>query len=757
MSIQSGHQLLHYRIVSRLGAGGMGEVYRAEDTKLGRVVALKVLPADTAADPTRLVRLQQEARALAALDHPNIVTLLSVEEDDGVHFLTMTLVEGQTLTKLIPPGGMPLYTFFDIAIPLAEALTAAHAKGLIHRDLKPSNVMVNDAGIVKVLDFGLAKLIDTRRGDETATMGITQEGAVVGTPSYMSPEQLENDAVDHRSDIFSLGVVLHEMASGQKPFTGKSTPALMSSILKDTPLSVTELRDELPSHLGRVVSRCLAKNPDQRFQTARDVANELVQLRDEVCSAPMTRPRIAVTPQLVAPDERSVAVLPFVNRSPNPDDEYFSDGLSEELISALSKLEGLKVTARSSAFQFRGQEVDVREVGRKLGVETVLEGSVRVAGNRLRITAQLVDCSNGYQLWSERYDGEMKDIFDTQDEIAQAITGALKVELGSGSDVRLVKRGTDDADAYHLYLRGRRSYLGALGESGIVPALDCFTRALERDPSFALAHASVAECQLVRSIFGTVPGSKGLPLARQAAERALALDDGLPEAHMAMGACYTNYDHDWERAERAYRRALELGPQTAWIHFFYACYLSVVRRHDEAIASMRRACELDPLSDFMNAHLPLLLFFAGNLDEAEREAERCVELFPECWFVPYARAWNAWTRRDAETTLSLFQQAIDQSGAAIIKAFAIAARFTFGRVEEAQAVLASLERRQAVPPAGYAFIHTAADNTDEAIRWIERARDEHDATFVYIRVATEAANLVQDDRVTAAMERVGLP
>jgi TolB-like protein/tetratricopeptide (TPR) repeat protein len=702
------------------------------------VVAVKVLPAETAADPTRLVRLQQEARALAALDHPNIVTLLSVEEDDGVHFLTMTLVEGKTLTRLIPAGGMPLDTFFDIAIPLAEALTAAHAKGLIHRDLKPSNVMVNDAGIVKMLDFGLAKLIDARRGDETATMGITQEGAVVGTPSYMSPEQLENDAVDHR-------------------VSGKSAPALMSSILKDTPLSVTELRDELPNHLGRVVSRCLAKNPDQRFQTARDVANELVQLRDEVCSASISRPRVAATPQPEASEERSVAVLPFVNRSPNPDDEYFSDGLSEELISALSKLEDLKVTARSSAFQFRGREVDVRDVGRKLGVETVLEGSVRVAGNRLRITAQLVDCSNGYQLWSQRYDGEMKDVFDTQDEIAQAITGALRVELGSGSDVRLVKRGTADADAYHLYLRGRRSYLGALGESGIVPALDCFTRALERDPSFALAHASVAECQLVRSIFGTVPGSKGLPLARQAAERALALDDGLPEAHMAMGACYTNYDHDWERAERAYRRALELGPQTAWIHFFYACYLSVVRRHDEAIASMRRACELDPLSDFMNAHLPLLLFFAGNLDEAEREAERCVELFPECWFVPYARAWNAWTRRDAETTLSLFQRAIDQSGAALIEAFAIAARFTFGRVEEAQAVLASLERRQAVPPAGYAFIHTAADNTDEAIRWIERARDEHDATFVYIRVATEAANLVQDDRVTAAMERVGLP
>jgi serine/threonine protein kinase len=529
----------------------MGEVYRAEDTKLGRVVALKVLPADTAADPTRLVRLQQEARALAALDHPNIVTLLSVEEDDGVHFLTMTLVEGNTLTKLIPVCGMPLDAFFDIAIPLAEALTAAHAKGLIHRDLKPPNVMINDAGIVKVLDFGLAKLTDARRGDETATMGITQEGAVVGTPSYMSPEQLENDAVDHRADIFSLGVVLHEMASGRKPFSGKSTPALMSSILKDTPLSVTELRDELPEHLGHVVSRCLAKNPDQRFQTARDVANELVQLRDEVRSTSITRSRVAATPQPEACAERSVAVLPFVNRSPNPDDEYFSDGLSEELISALSKLEGLKVTARSSAFQFRGQDVDVREVGRKLGVETVLEGSVRVAGNRLRITAQLIDCSNGYQLWSERYDGEMKDIFDTQDEIAQAITGALRVELGSGSDVRLVKRGTDDADAYHLYLRGRRSYLGALGESGIVPALDCFTRALERDPSFALAHASVAECQLVRSIFGTVPGSKGLPLARQAAERALALDDGLPEAHMAMGACYTNYDHDWERAARS--------------------------------------------------------------------------------------------------------------------------------------------------------------------------------------------------------------
>lgn len=406
-------------------------------------MALKVLPEDMALDPVRLARFRREAEAVAALNHPNIVTIYSVEDADGVHFLTMELVQGKPLQKLIPESGLDLRKFFDVAIPLADALASAHAKGITHRDLKPPNVMISEEGRVKMLDFGLAKFIerDESAGEESATRARTEVGLVVGTVPYMSPEQLEGKEVDHRTDIFSLGVLLYESATGQKPFEGDTNLSRISAILKDTPRPVTEIRAALPPELNRILERCLEKDPNRRYASAKEVRDELEELKANVISASSSdavRARAA---------DKSIAVLPFANMSADPENEYFSDGLSEEIINALSQLEGLRVAARTSSFSFKGKSPDIGDVGDKLKVATVLEGSVRKAGNRLRITAQLVNVADGFHLWSERFDRTMDDIFDVQDEIATRIAERLKVTLADEPDQPIVRQVTKNTGA----------------------------------------------------------------------------------------------------------------------------------------------------------------------------------------------------------------------------------------------------------------------------------------------------------------------
>src|SRR5262245_7329113 len=404
-----GDRLGHYTIVSHLGSGGMGAVYRATDTSLDRDVALKILPIDVAADPERLERFRREARAIAALNHPSILTIYSVEQDGNVHFLTMELVSGKPLDRLIGEHLLPIERVAEISQALADALTAAHEKGIVHRDLKPANVVLTESGRVKVLDFGLAKVQQAglpSTGD-SATNLATSVGAVLGTPAYMSPEQVTGVPVDHRTDIFSLGILLYELATGVRPFHGRSSAELASSILRDEPRPASEIRPAVPAHLTSVISRCLEKNASTRYPTMGDVSKALKSGKDA-----------GVAPKDAGP---SVAVLPFQNLSADPENEFFSDGLAEEILNALSQVAGLRVAARTASFTFKGRTTDLTEIGSRLHVSTVLDGSVRRAGNRVRVTVQLVDVANGFQLWSERYDREMADIFDVQDEISRAI------------------------------------------------------------------------------------------------------------------------------------------------------------------------------------------------------------------------------------------------------------------------------------------------------------------------------------------------
>jgi TolB-like protein len=472
----------------------MGEVYRARDPRLGRDVALKVLPPE-AAGTHRLKQFQREARAVATLNHPHIVTIHSVEEADDKHFLTMELVEGVSLSQLIPSGGLSLDDLFDYAIPLADGLAAAHEKGIIHRDLKPANVMVDKRGSVKILDFGLAKIAPAGQEmahpaaptgldalPDTRVESLTQGSTVMGTLPYMSPEQLQGHAVDHRSDVFSVGAVLYEMVAGRRPFEGERSADIAAAIVRDAPTPVTELRADVPRGLQHIIERCLAKHVEERYQSARDLHRALDALRIDMLSG-------VRSPAAAGAVQESVAVLPFVNLSADAESEFFADGITEEIMNALAQIDALRVAGRSSAFSFKGKHVDLRVIGERLSVRHVLTGSVRRADRRLRITAQLQKVADGYQLWSERYDREMADVFAIQDEIARSIVDHLKVALEGDPHAPLVKAGTSNLEAYQWYLKGRA--LVARRGAAVLPGVECLNKAVALDPAYALAWAGL--------------------------------------------------------------------------------------------------------------------------------------------------------------------------------------------------------------------------------------------------------------------------
>ena len=565
------------QILSALGTGGMGEVYRALDTKLKRDVALKVLPPAFAQDPDRLARFQREAELLATLNHPNVAAIFSIEEAGGVHFMTMELVDGCTLEQMTPRGTVSMAQLFDIAIALADALSAAHRKHIIHRDLKPANVMMTDDGRVKVLDLGLARAVDPDPvcpEDDVTHLGLTQAGIIVGTVPYMSPEQIEAKQLDHRTDLFSLGVLLYELATGERPFRGDSSPALMSSILKDHPKPIEERRPDIPHAVSRLIERCLEKHPRDRIQTATEILAELKAQRRAWESGAAWALRPAAPHIAPRPVERvaSIAVLPFTDMSAAKDQDWFCDGIAEEILNALTPLKGLRVAARTSAFSFKGKGEDLRTIGEKLNVTTVLAGSLRRAGDRVRITVQLSDVADGFQLWSERYDRELKDIFDVQDEIAKAIAERLQVTLAGGKEDRLVEQGTTNVDAYQLYLKGH-ALLGRRGTS-IPAALDLFRKAVEIDPNYSLAWAGVADACSGLAITGSMSGTESKPQAiggRDTVDRARSHLRGRPRRAGVRDLTARKQPCDGEAGVRASLGAqaeLRAGPQLVRVLLF---------------------------------------------------------------------------------------------------------------------------------------------------------------------------------------------
>ncbi|HEV8235233.1 MAG TPA: protein kinase, partial [Gemmatimonadaceae bacterium] len=648
MAFSPGIRLGRYEIVAPLGAGAMGEVYKARDPRLARDVAIKVLPPSFAADASRVQRFEQEARAVAALSHPNILAIFDIGSGETPYLVT-ELLDGETLRALVDRGPLATKRTTDIALQFVAGLTAAHSRGIIHRDLKPDNIFLTRDGVVKILDFGLAK---TAMLPSEVTLAGTSVGQILGTVGYMAPEQVRGEAADPRSDLFAVGTILYEMVSGERAFCGNSPADTISAVLREQPPDLVLRTGTLPA-VARIVRRCLEKDANERFQSARELRFAIEALSDG---------QVAARESLTKTVEKSIAVLPFANMSADADNQYFSDGLAEELINALAQIDGLRVAARTSSFSFKGKSLEIGEIAQKLNVRHVLEGSVRKSGRRVRITAQLVDASNGYQVWSERYDRQLEDIFDVQDEIARTIVERLKIAFSAGPGQRLVKAATADMEAYQCYLKGR-ALLYKRG-TWIARALECFQQAVELDPRYADAWAGLADSYTTLAYYGFAPSVDTLPRALDAAKRAVEIDPDSAAAHSSLALAALLWDRDFETAEREFHRALALNPTYTQARCWHALMFlqATAGRLDEGVEEARRAVELDPLSGYAIACHTYALSNARRTSEALVQGHLAVESDPESFVAGWALG-NAchWSGRFDEA-VHAYERLLSMSG-----------------------------------------------------------------------------------------------
>ena len=712
-----GQTISHYKILSKLGAGGMGVVYKAEDLKLNRFVALKFLPSQVSDDQTRK-RFVHEAQAASSLEHPNICSIHEIDETpDGRMFIVMPCYEGESLLTKIERGPLKLDDALEIAIQVASGLSKAYEKGIVHRDIKPGNIFMTSDGVAKIVDFGLAKLSGRSK--------LTRTGTSPGTVSYMSPEQLKGGDVDHRTDIWALGIVLYEMVTGETPFRGDYEQAMSYLIMNEALKPVRSLRPDTPVEIERLIEKTLAKDPNERYQNSTELISALQSIKKHIESSPVDA---GGTDAEVVP---SIAVLPFANMSPDPDNQYFGDGLAEELINALTQIEGLRVAARTSAFRFRGDDVDIREIGEKLNVRTVLEGSVRKAGNRLRITAQLINIEDGYHIWSKRFDSEMRDIFDIQDEITRAIVDQLRVELVGPKDRTLVASCTENIEAYSAFLKGR-FYWNSLTPEGWAKSLELFQKAIELDPSFALPHAWLSQHYGSRSFWGDEAPRDLLPKARAAAERALELDDTLAAAHGQLANVHWLLDWDFVGAEREFKRAFELEPGSgsALGRTTYALFLGCRGRKEEALKEARLSLKLDPLSSLVAAWASGALYCVGAAEEAIDVIRKAIAMDPGHWQLYWHLGVSYLHASMEKEAAAAWEKAADLSGgASAALALLAAVYYLTGKRREADRLVERLNERakQAyVAPLLFAFICVARGEPEAALAHVERAIQERD-------------------------------
>jgi serine/threonine protein kinase/tetratricopeptide (TPR) repeat protein len=751
MALEFGTQLGSYRIESQLGEGGMGTVYRALDTKLNRPVAIKFLSADLV-DAVARRRFQREAQMASSLNHPHILTVHDAGEFEGRQYLVTEFVDGGTLQDWAKAEKRGWRQTVALLTDVADGLAAAHAAGMTHRDIKPANILVAKSGYAKLADFGLAKPTDTKATDVTRTLGVepTRPGMIVGTVAYMSPEQASGGPVDARSDIFSFGVVLFEMIAGWRPFAGANDLEVLQTIKHAT---APPLAEDVPTALRGVVEKALEKDPADRYQSMREMVVDLRRLM---------RPPTEAPARVVADRMASIAVLSFADMSAAKDQDWFCDGIAEEILNALTPLKGLRVAARTSAFSFKGKSDDLRTIGEKLNVTTVLEGSVRRAGDRVRITTQLSDVQNGYQLWSERYDRELKDIFDIQDEIAKAIVEKLRVTLAGLKDDRLVEQATKNVEAYQLYLKGR-ALLSRRGAS-MVPALDLFREAVALDPGYSLAWAGIAEALTWLAITGFVRGSDSKPQAMAAATRSIELDPGSAAGHTALACATLVFENNRSMAGQEYERALEFNPSYALGRCWYAqFYLQWARGdYEQGIDEARRALDTDPLSAYVTMILACCLCTAGRLDEAIETARRAVLQDPESFVARWSLGVSLATSERFEEAVSTLEAAVWMSGRQSIAFTSLAAAFgQWGKQSEASALHRELLDRASqryVPASHLALTAEAAGQREEAIAFARRAWDDREPPFIlWARHFPEYRSLRSDPRFAAILREMDSP
>jgi eukaryotic-like serine/threonine-protein kinase len=741
MAFSAGVRIGPYEILAALGAGGMGEVYKARDTRLNRIVALKTLPAAKAHDVEWKRRFLREAQAASRLNHPNIVTIHDIWEEDSVFLIAMEFVSGVTLEQLNAGGGLPLADAMRYAAEIADALGAAHSAGIIHRDLKPANVMVTEEGRVKLLDFGLARSIapDTPGpAGETATLR-TLPGTVVGTAAYMSPEQAEGRELDVRSDIFSFGLVWYEMLCGQHAFPGGSWIATLAAILHQDPRPLREIQAAIPASVEQQVFQCLRKDPSQRFQTMREVKLAIAG---------------TLVPAKADEPSPSIAVLPFVNLSADKENEYFSDGLAEEIINALTKVPELRVIARTSAFAFRGKEQDLRTVGEKLRVGAILEGSVRRAGNRIRVTAQLIRIADESHLWSERYDREMTDIFAIQDDISQAIANVLRVKLAAP------RHRVANLEAFQSYLKGLYWYQRYTPDS-LARAKEAFEQSIVSDPAYAPPHAGLAVFYFGVGALSIRRMTEMAPLAKAAAESALAIDSTLSEAHSVLGLVTGAVEYEWKEAEHHFQAALAANPVPPLVRVRFALYyLTPLGRFEEAAAQYQRALETDPLSMMVHFGLAFALYCQRRYDDAIEHAARAVDLYPDYWLVHFAMGLALTQKGCLEQAIASLETSVRLSPAFFLATGFLAALYArSGNLAHAEKLMEQVRVRspeQYVSPACFAVYHAALGQADRMFEFLEDALAQRDPYLTRMDAEPYFEPFRSDARYRGLLQRMNL-
>jgi TolB-like protein/Flp pilus assembly protein TadD/predicted Ser/Thr protein kinase len=736
-----------YKLLNIVGQGGMGVVFKAADAKLRRTVALKFLPEEIGRDPEAKKRFLREAQAAAILDHPNICPVYEVDESEGEMFLTMAFIEGSSLKERIAEGPLPLIEVLNVAAQVSEALKAAHEKGVVHRDVKPANIMLNREGQVRITDFGLASV--------EGGADLTRSQTVLGTAAYMSPEQVRGEKTDGRTDIWSFGCTLFEMTTGRRPFVGEHGQAVRNEILNEAAPNPSTLRADIPTGLEEVILKCLRKSASDRFP---DFESLLEALQGEKVRRPSAAGERAPSPEALP----SVAVLPFVDMSPGKDQDYFGEGLAEEIIHALARLQGIRVVARTSAFALKSMKLDMREIGKMLDVRAVLEGSVRKAGNRLRVTAQLIDARTGLHLWSERFDREERDVFDIQDEISLAIVEHLKVTLLAGEENALRKRSTADTEAYNLYLKGLY-FVARPNPESIRKALNFFHEALDRDPNFALAYAGVAFTFASQGILNLAAPAEMYPKAKAALEKAFGLDPDLAEAHAVAATLEFWFEWNWTAAEKSFGRVLALNPGDAMSLGQHAWLLTSRRRFEESMVEIKRALALDPLMPLFYAWSVGIHVAARRYDEALAEFSRLQQIEPNFGLAHFHAGAAYYFKGLIDEAMEKFEK-----GRELVispgwgEAFLLLCHLKKGDRKKAEEILAEmLEDRKRLPvsPVNLAWGFAALGDLDGAFGWLETAIEERDALMAFFHVYCEmmVPDLARDPRFTAILDRLQLP
>jgi len=768
-----------YEIIEELGTGGMGRIYRVEDTKLKQETALKLIKPEIASDKKTIERFRNELKIARNIRHKNVCGMYDLGEENGTHYITMEYVRGENLKNMIIMSGqLGIGTAISIAKQVCEGLAEADKLGVIHRDLKPSNIMIDREGNVRIMDFGIARSLKEK--------GITGAGVIMGTPEYMSPEQAEGKDVDRRSDIYSLGTILYEMVTGRVPFEGDTPLAIAVKHKTEEPKNPGEFNTQLSEDLSRLIMKCLEKDKDKRYQNAEELRSGLENVEKSIPTTertappkkPLTSKEITVTfrtKRLLIPaliiiiialvglflwhpwsklespssdtDKPSIAVLPFEDLSPQKDQGYLCVGLAESLINALSRIKDLRVPARTSSFSFQGKDQMIRDIGEKLGVKTLLIGSLQRAGNRIRITTQLINAADESLLWSEQYNRELDDVFNIQDEISRNIVETLNVKLVAGESAGLTKRETTSTEAYQLYLQGNY-FRWIENKENFLKAKDYFAKAIDKDPKYSSAYAGLAEIYMLLGLFAYMPRDEADQKAKNAAQRALELDDNSSEAHASMGVILEVFDWKWEEAEREFKRAIDLNPNYFNAHYEYGLLLARLKRLNEAEVELKTSLRIDPLQPMAYSHLGSVYGLKGHVEKEEEQYKKRDELRP-----PVVSEEDAVERA---------KRLIDRDGRLPQHLRALSIAYMQSEQEaEARMLLNELERLYEESDIGNVAYYTALvylylDDKDQALTWIERAYEKRDPTLTAINTSTVLDPLRQESRFKSILAKMGL-